>query len=75
MDIAILLFVMFLFVQVFSILKTTRSAFYWMSKMCLVLEAILMGGINSIPIWWKTWKKMYNVETYALKKDLSVVVK
>jgi hypothetical protein len=52
-------------------LKTTQSSFYWFSKFLLALEAVQIGGLRSLPIWYATWKKMYSIEANALKKQIS----
>jgi len=39
--------------------------------MLLILEAIQIGGLRSIPIWYNTWKRMYILEAGALKKQIS----
>jgi len=67
----VLFFTLFSFVHVFALLKTSHSAFYWLSKMLLILEAIQIGGLRSIPIWYNTWKRMYILEAGALKKQIS----
>lgn len=71
MNIIILLLTCFTFIHVFLLLKTTQSSFYWFSKLLLALEAIQIGGLRSLPIWYTTWKKMYSIEANALKKQIS----
>lgn len=71
MNIIILLLTCFTFIHVFLLLKTNQSSFYWFSKLLLALEAVQIGGLRSLPIWYATWKKMYSIEANALKKQIS----
>lgn len=71
MDLMILLLTCFFFVHIFFLIKTRQSSFYWFSKILLVLEAVQIGGLRSLPIWYDTWKKMYSIEANVLKKQIS----